>query len=48
MLRFAITGAAPINPDILSLFESLDIPLFEGYGMTENTAGASLNFIGQQ
>ncbi|GIS04183.1 MAG: hypothetical protein CM15mP106_6300 [Candidatus Neomarinimicrobiota bacterium] len=40
-VRFAITGAAPINPDILSLFESLDIPLYEGYGMTENTAGAS-------
>ena len=45
-VRFAITGAAPINPDILSLFESLDIPLFEGYGMTENTAGASLNYVG--
>ena len=45
-VRFAITGAAPINPDILSLFHELDIPLFEGYGMTENTAGATLNYIG--
>ena len=45
-LRFAITGAAPINRDILSLFQYLGIPLFEGYGMTENTAGASLNFVG--
>ena len=44
--RFAISGAAPINPDILALFQKLDIPLFEGYGMTENTAGATLNFIG--
>ena len=44
--RFAISGAAPINPDILDLFQKLDIPLFEGYGMTENTAGATLNFIG--
>ena len=44
--RFAISGAAPINPDILTLFQKLDIPLFEGYGMTENTAGATLNFIG--
>ena len=45
-LRFAISGAAPINPDILTMFHDLDIPLFEGYGMTENTAGATLNFVG--
>jgi len=44
--RFAISGAAPINPDILTLFQSLDIPLFEGYGMTENSAGATLNYVG--
>ena len=42
-LRFAATGAAPINPDILKLFQFLDIPLFEGYGMTENTAVATSN-----
>ena len=45
-LRFAISGAAPINPDILTMFHDLDIPLYEGYGMTENTAGATLNFVG--
>ncbi len=44
-LKFAISGAAPINSKILSLFQTLGIPLFEGYGMTENTAGATLNFI---
>ena len=44
--RFAISGAAPINPDILQLFQQLGIPLFEGYGMTENTAGATLNYHG--
>jgi long-chain acyl-CoA synthetase len=44
--RFAISGAAPINPDILKLFQSLDIPLFEGYGMTENTAGITINYHG--
>jgi len=42
--RFLISGAAPINPDILRLFQSLDIPLFEGYGMTENSAGATINW----
>ena len=44
--RFAISGAAPINPDILKLFQSIGIPIFEGYGMTENTAGATINYIG--
>jgi len=43
-LKFAITGAAPINPDILKLFQFLDIPLFEGWGLTETTAGATLNY----
>ena len=28
------------------MFHELDIPLYEGYGMTENTAGATLNFGG--
>ena len=42
--QFLISGAAPINPDILVLFQSLGIPLFEGYGMTENSAGASINW----
>ena len=41
--RFLISGAAPINTDILHLFQSLDIPLFEGYGMTENSAAATAN-----
>ncbi|MFL2971260.1 MAG: AMP-dependent synthetase/ligase [Candidatus Thalassarchaeaceae archaeon] len=45
-LKFAITGAAPINPDILHLFQDLGIPIFEGYGMTETSAGATLGHAG--
>jgi len=45
--RFAITGAAPINPDILILFQFLGVPIFEGYGMTEDTAGATINYHGK-
>ncbi|HIO36981.1 MAG TPA: hypothetical protein EYN21_07730, partial [Candidatus Marinimicrobia bacterium] len=45
--RFAITGAAPINPDILILFQFLGVPVFEGYGMTEDTAGATINYHGK-
>ena len=45
-VRYAATGAAPINPEILRLFHSLGIPLYEGYGMTENTAVATSNHDG--
>ena len=45
-VRYAATGAAPINPNILRLFHSLGIPLYEGYGMTENTAVATSNHDG--
>ena len=41
-VRFAVTGAAPINPDILRFFHKFGIPVYEGYGMTETTAGATL------
>ena len=41
-VRFAVTGAAPINPDILKFFHKFGIPIYEGYGMTETTAGATL------
>ena len=40
--KYAITGAAPINPDILKLFHAIGVPLYEGYGMTETTAGATI------
>ncbi len=43
---YAITGAAPINPDILELFHKLGVPLFEGYGMTETSAGATIGHKG--
>ena len=45
-VKYAITGAAPINQDILHLFNKLGVPLYEGYGMTETTAGASINYKG--
>src|SRR3712207_7429502 len=37
-LRLALTGAAPIDPEILEFFGGAGIFLREGYGMTETTA----------
>jgi len=42
-LRRGTTGAAPISPDQIRWFQSLGVPLYEGYGMTETTGVVSLN-----
>jgi len=36
-LEVAVTGAAPIPPDLLSWFRAIGVPLSEVYGMSENT-----------
>ena len=41
-VRFAVTGAAPINADILKFFHKFGIPIYEGYGMNDKNAGATL------
>jgi len=42
-IRLAITGAAPIEEDILSFFFAAGVPVLEGYGMTETSAAITLN-----
>lgn len=42
-LRLGVTGAAPIPPEVHEFILGLGIQLCEGYGMTECTAGATLN-----
>ena len=42
-VRGALSGAAPIAPQVLEFFWSLGVPVREGYGQTENTAQATVN-----
>ena len=42
-LREALTGAAPISPEILEFFAACGVPVYEAYGMTESTAVISAN-----
>jgi long-chain acyl-CoA synthetase len=42
-VRFFISGSAALNPDIASWFNAAGILILEGYGMTENSAGATVN-----
>ncbi len=37
-VRTAISGAAPIAPQVLEFFWAMGVPIVEGYGQTENTA----------
>ncbi|MBA3787585.1 MAG: long-chain fatty acid--CoA ligase [Actinobacteria bacterium] len=45
-LRTAISGGAPLAPEIAEFFHALDILLVEGYGLTECTTAATTNTHG--
>ena len=45
-IRYALSGAAPVAPQVLEFFWALGVPVVEGYGMTENTAQATVTPVG--
>jgi long-chain acyl-CoA synthetase len=45
-VRYATSGAAPIAPEVLRDFLGMGVPIFELYGMTENSAVATTNYPG--
>ncbi len=44
-VRFTVCGGAPLAPDIARLFISLDIPILQGYGLTESSPVISVNTL---
>lgn len=42
-VRFFISGAAALSPDIAEWFHASGVLILEGYGLTENCAGAFVN-----
>jgi long-chain acyl-CoA synthetase len=42
-LRLAVSGAAPISPEILSFFDAGGVLVLEGWGMTETSTAATIS-----
>jgi long-chain acyl-CoA synthetase len=42
-VKFAVSGAAPINPELLKFWHAIGIPIAEVYGQTEDSGPATLN-----
>lgn len=45
--RLLVTGAAPLAQDVIEFFATLDLPLREIYGQSEDTGPTSFNLPGQ-
>jgi long-chain acyl-CoA synthetase len=42
-LKLAVSGAAPINPEILRFFDAAGVLVVEGWGMTETSTAATIS-----
>ena len=47
-VAWAISGGAPLNPDLGHYFRGAGITILEGYGLTETTAAVTMNQPGAQ
>ena len=45
-IRWAITGAAPISPDLIAWYWAMGVKMYEVYGQTENAGLATSNYPG--
>lgn len=46
-LRFILSGGASLPPAVTAFFRGIDVPVYEGYGLTETTGTLTINLPGQ-
>lgn len=44
--QWIVCGGAPLDPELLAFFRGANVPVYEGYGLTETTAPCSFNPLG--
>lgn len=44
-IKFLVSGSAPLQPVLIQIFTAAQIPIFEGYGMTETSPSISINYF---
>ena len=44
--RWIVSGGAPLDPELMNFFRGANIPVYEGYGLTETTAPCAFNPLG--
>lgn len=47
-IRFLISGGAPLSKETAKFFESLGLPILEGYGLTEASGVATFNVLDER
>lgn len=45
-VKWIVTGGAPLDPQLLSFYRGADVPVYEGYGLTETTAPCAFSPLG--
>ena len=44
--KWIVSGGAPLDPELMNFFRGANIPVYEGYGLTETTAPCSFSPLG--